>query len=444
MSHLPNPLRSSPPRQPLHERSESHTNAVTSPTLRIIGEPGAPTYSSTPFPTHPSHILSPKRQGFVFEDEESVSQEDSPVDDQAQEYQEQSYSKSKGKEIAGPVDSNNGANLQPSTINRFWPPLFSAPDSERAATARANADTRLLPVEHGIDEDGRLSDDIIQLPSIPTRTNALGSPSFMQTFDESTNRPPVAAKSSDTSLSSTESTGTVLRPKGRVRGSYSAFPSSVSGYTNSSRDSLPPPLKVSPGRIEKRVPPASAGSWSASDDAFPEGALTEGRHVSSSPMYANVQASSNSDVSLQYPVIRPPTASGSWAESSRSAPIRPPRTFEHHPERWNPHLSTVESEDTPDLSNPPSLPALSPHRSRNTTGSTIRVVNERDDNVPEMLSPIPGSRDSGIRSFFSRDSYPSQRRSAFQTRPGRRGSFLRDSIPAWAKSVISAWEGLEC
>ena len=374
----------------------------------------------------------------MFEDEESVSPEDSPIDELEQEHRGQKSPKSKGKEIAGSTDLNNGSNLQQSTIDMFGPTLSSEPDSERRAAAKADADTRLLTMDHGIDEEERLSDEIVQLPSVPSRTEALGSHSFMQDFHQSTNRQLVAAKSSDTSLSSTESTGTVVRPKGRVRGSYSAFPSPVSGFTNSSRDSLPTPSRVAPKIPEERVPPASAGSWSASDDAFPEGALTERRHTSSGPMYANVQAFSNSDVSLQYPVIRPPTASGSWAESSRSAPRRAPRTFEHQPDRWNPHLSTVESEGTPDLSKPSSLPALSPHRSRNTTGSTIRVVNERKDNVPEMLSPIPGSRDSGFRSFFSRDSYPSQRRNAFQTRPGRRGSFLRDSIPAWAKSVIRA------
>lgn len=441
MPHLPNPLRSSPPRQPLHERSDSHTNAVTSPTLRIIGEPGAPIYPSTPYPTHPSHILAPKRQGFVFEDEDSVSPEDSPTDDLKQEHQELQLSKNKGKEIAGITNIDNGVSSQPSTADIFAPTSPFSRDSERTAAADTNADTRLLAMDHGIDEDERLSDEIVQLPSVSSRTKALGSPSFMQNFTDHSNRHPVAAKSSDTSLSSSESTGTVLRPKGRVRGSYTAFPSPVSGFSNSSRDSIPAPLRVNPKRPEERVPPASAGSWSASDDVFPEGALTERRHASSGPMYANVQGSSNSDVSLQYPVIRPPTASGSRAESSRYAP-RPSRTFEHQPDRWNPHLSTVESEGTPDLSNPPSLPALSPHRSRNTTGSTIRVVNERDDNVPEMLSPIPGSRDSGFRSFFSRDSYPSLRRNALQTRPGRRGSFLRDSIPAWAKSVNAV--SLDC
>lgn len=432
MSHLPNPLRSSPPRQPLHERSDSHTNSVASPTLRMIGEPGAPIYPSNPYPTHPSHILSPKRQGFVFEDD-SVSQEGSPIDDLEQEHLESRFPTTKGKEIASPANINNGASFQPSTADSFGRTLPFRRDLERTAAAETNVDTRLLAMDHCIDEDERLSDEIVQLPSVSSRTEALGSPSFMQNFNDNSTRQPVAAKSSDNSLSSADSTGTVLRPKGRVRGSYTAFPSPVSGFSNSSRDSLPAPLRVNPRGREERVPPASAGSWTASDDVFPEGALTERRHASSGPMYANVQASSNSDVSLQYPVIRPPTASGSWAESSRNVPSRPPRTFEHHPDRWNPHLSTVESEGTPDLSNPPSLPALSPRRSRNTTGSTIRVVNERDDNVPEMLSPIPGSRDSGFRSFFSRDSYPSLRRNALQTRPGRRGSFLRDSIPAWAK-----------
>ena len=371
----------------------------------------------------------------MFEDEESVSQEDSPTDDPEQEQQESQSSKSKGKEIAGSTNDYNGFHLQPSTTDIFGPTSPFSQDSERTAAAGVNAGVRLLTMHDGIDEDERLSDEIVQLPSVPRRSEALGSPSFLQDSTANINRQPVAAKSSDNSLSSAESTGTVVRPKDRVRGSYSAFPSPVSGFSNSPRDSLPTPSRVNPSVLpEERVPPTSAGSWFASDDVYPEGALPSARHASSGPMYANVQASSSSDVSLQYPVIHSPTASGSWAESSRAEssrnpPRRPPRAFGHHPDRWNPHLSTVESIGTPDLSNPPTLP--SPQRNRNATGSTIRVVTERDDNVPEMLSPIPGSRDSGFRSFFSRD--PSQRRSALQTRPGRRGSFLRDSIPAWAK-----------
>ena len=65
----------SPPRRPLHERSDSHSNALAA--IRLV--PSTPPqllgqrdqiYSRTPLPTHPSHFLGPgKGKGPALDDQ---------------------------------------------------------------------------------------------------------------------------------------------------------------------------------------------------------------------------------------------------------------------------------------------------------------------------------------------------------------------------------------
>ncbi len=160
-------------------------------------------------------------------------------------------------------------------------------------------------------------------------------------------------------------------------------------------------------------------------------------------------------------------------EPPNSTPRRPSRTLERHQDRWNPHLSTVPSEGTSSQSegrsshttwlpessrlskssftamdargslDMPPLPSQTPTREssdlvhlpdqpaiprRDVTGSTIRVVNEPDDDLPTPLPPIPGSRGSEYLGAASGDN-----RYSMVTKRGSRASFFRDSIPAWAK-----------
>lgn len=161
------------------------------------------------------------------------------------------------------------------------------------------------------------------------------------------------------------------------------------------------------------------------------------------------------------------------AEPPNFTPQRPSRTLERHQDRWNPHLSTVPSEGTgsqsegtgshtnwlPESSrvskssftavnarassDMPPLPVLSPAQEssivaplprppafsqRDVTGSTIRVVNDAEDDLPTPLPPIPGSRGSEYLGVI-----PGDNRYSVVTKRGSRTSFFRDSIPAWAK-----------
>lgn len=161
------------------------------------------------------------------------------------------------------------------------------------------------------------------------------------------------------------------------------------------------------------------------------------------------------------------------AEPPTFPPQHPSRTLERHQDRWNPHLSTVPSEGTgsqsegrsshttwlPESSrvskssftavnargssDMPPLPTPSPAQEssnlaplppspalpqRDVTGSTIRVVNDAEDDLPTSLPPIPGSRGSEFLGVT-----PGDNRYSVVTKRGSRASFFRDSIPAWAK-----------
>ena len=471
---MPSPQRFSakcPPRKPLHERSESHVNERASPTLRIIGDPHAHIYASSPFPTLPAHILSPKSteassQGLVFEDEdEDVSDEDGSKLRPGQEAfatstSDTSKGKGKGKGIAAIENENasrfrfppveptlHPSSLYPSTASQ-QSSLFRAPDFYVNVHSSA-------PMMRGMHGNEPMSDEIIQLPSVPGRGEALGSHSHTQDFSPIPLRPSMHSKSSDTSLSSSGSTGTVVvtRSQGRLpRGSYSAFPVRPSSSRYSSAHSTPP--RLASRELDEEDSPGSSGSPRSTVLSTSDPGRTSSINV------ARMQAAVQSGVYLQYPVLRPPTASGSWAESTSSKLTRPPRAASRDVDRWNPHLSTVLSEDADDRnsgtmwheesmsgSGRSSFPSnsfsdrsdvpLSPRRShvrrsRDFSGSTIRVVKENNENLT-ALPPIPGSRDSAIYSAVSRNSFRRSRRNTLQTRPSSRGSFLRDGIPAWAR-----------
>lgn len=68
-------MSDSPPRKPLHERSDSHSNTLAAIRLvpstppRLLGQRDE-IYSRTPLPTHPSHFLGPgKGKGLALDDQ---------------------------------------------------------------------------------------------------------------------------------------------------------------------------------------------------------------------------------------------------------------------------------------------------------------------------------------------------------------------------------------
>lgn len=463
MNLPPRPSKGSPPRRAaLHERSDSHTNERAPPTLRIIGDPQAQIHASSPFPTKPSHILSPKvydGQGSTIGPSLGVSNGREPQIETKNDIEDQLNTVTPPQPRSGSLDTKDG----------FYTPM-------QGTIPEPDTNTSFPAMEEDIDNnDSRVSDDVVQLPSI---SPGLESSELYGTANprEAARQP--ASKDSDASLSSSNSTGTVIVKRtrdGRGRGSYSAFPNTArpgSSKSNLSLSTAPKPITRDMGGVDSPISPISPSS-----PISPGYAMPQERRVSSVPMYANLHASSQNSVNLQYPVIRPPSASASWVEPPNPIPRRPSRTLERHQDRWNPHLSTVPSEGTgsqsegrssqttwlPDSSrvskssftaakargssDMPPLPSTSPVREssdlpplpnppavyqRDVTGSTIRVVNDPEDDLPTPLPPIPKSRGSEYLGVASGDT-----RYSVVTKRGSRASFFRDSIPAWAKAYYA-------
>jgi len=462
------PPRGSPPRRAaLHERTDSHTNERS---LRMVGDPQAKIYE-TPYPTKPSQILSPKGYpGSTIGAEVDVSDDgNAPGETKEHIGDSESLPPSQGRKGSpGTIHVDNASSTwQSSTDASFHTPKTTSPSMDTSASSLAMDP----PVEYG----GRLSDDIVQLPSVPFGSELSGP--YRSNSSDPLGRQPLQANDSESSLSSSNSTGTVIVKKdrdGKKRVSYSAFPNMA--RPSSSRSYLPqstPQKSAATSMTEQQSPisPMSPSSPVSISFTTP----TE-RRTSSFPAHGNPQGASQSSVNLQYPMIRPPSASASWVEPPNSTPERPQRTLERNQDRWNPHLSTVQSEGTgslsdgrssqstwlpdstrvsksssmvlngresselPPLPGPPPpgvdpdvhpLPSPPQVHHRDLTGSTIRIVNGQEDHVP-TLRPIPGSRDSAMLRLPSASG---ENRNSFVTKRGSNMSFFRDSIPAWAKCV---------
>ena len=190
-----------------------------------------------------------------------------------------------------------------STKDAFYTPTH-------ATTPGPDTSTSFLTMDEGIENNSRLSDDIVQLPSV---FPGFQSSELYGTANrrEAPHQP--ASKDSDGSLSSSNSTGTVIVKRNRdgiKHASYSAFPSIARPGSSKSDLSLFSPQKPIASETQSRDAPVSP--ISPSSPVSSGYAMAQERRISSVPFYANLHASSQNSVNLQYPVIRPPSASASW------------------------------------------------------------------------------------------------------------------------------------
>ncbi len=459
----------SPKRRALHERTDSHTNEITSPSLRIVDDSEAHIYTSNPYPTQASHILSPSNgQGLLFGEDEGVSDEITLTKPFASSSPKgrKWKGKRKGKVIAKTTNVSETGSPSTADASPFSPP---APEYSQVTTPASSSPTKQqFPADLGLNLERKLSDEIIQLPSIPEpgiarcRTDLPESPSAAPPLPDIPVPDSIISKPSKVSISSSASTETVARPRHTdrsSRASYSAFPPLDRPSSSRSTRSFSTPV-APPHPIVDR----SGGSPSRTSSSYPS---VQGRRTSSVPSHADLQAAIKSGANVQYPIVRKPVASGSWADTTISVPKRPSRMSEHNSSRrWNPHLSIVRSDSTGEGSNeryplpvqeaePASVtssmvvegqleasgPLAPPRplfpRNRDGTGSTIRVVDQEDDRTTNLQSRPLRSQASGFLSILSSGSVKrkAQRPSEVRTEPGSRGSFLRDSIPAWARYV---------
>ncbi|SLM35743.1 hypothetical protein LPUS_05103 [Lasallia pustulata] len=453
MPSPPRTLRRSPPRRALHERSESHANELS---VRPLGDSKAPVYQSSPFPTQASQVLSPNGRGaeWLLEDEADVSDDDGPR--QMLTPAPLHITKDNvGRDVA--LASGLGIGVQsnrtsipdaPDPVENKWP---------------SPSDAQYEPMVGARHHSARpVSDEIIELPSIPPIVSRDGSTVTSQSppsglgSEDAPSRGLLPSKISDNSLSSTESSATVIRkPTDRSsRPFYSAFPPTSSSRPSSSTSyqapwTPPKPIVNSP---TEPYSPASSASFTPQD-----------RRTSSTASHVSLQEVTNSGADVQYPVRRPPAFSASRAESSETVPKRSIRLGSRNSlQKWNPHLSTVQSEYSDDRSsaslhnqssavpgNMSSMLVGEPSHNPNVpgppvpawgsqpvgSGLTVRVVGNQDVTLPDQSVPRLGSSGSAFFSPVSRDPNRGTLRDGSPTRPATRGSFL--GIPAWARTYYA-------
>ncbi|KAF1990596.1 hypothetical protein K402DRAFT_400793 [Aulographum hederae CBS 113979] len=510
LSQSPNRTpRSSPKRRPLHERSQSHTNEIASPSIRIVEDSDSPVYTKTPFPTHPAHVLLPSKahglpvhsQGVSVSDQSAQSNANPPRSISDALIPKPLQPRKSHRSSASTTNSDdetlaNAESIQTSKSSRFsqatTPPVSPSTDDEQTFEASPTTSKDDLPVH-----SSRTWETPTIRPVIPSSPNE---------------SPSLPVNPSETSLSSSTSAGTLTEGGNAAR--ESPDNSNYVVYPASSSDLPSDPTSPSPSRSKRATlaltshppsppfpsssPPASSPPQFSSPRSYPElnpsldslvlspSNSSDDRPRSSSaplpPTHAALHAEIESGLRVQYPTIRQPSASGSWAESSRAQPKKlrkSPRMVEQlEQHQWSSQLSTIMSESdrasqslsgitewssdpsarlarratnatatssqfvgppsSPDAASAPVPPPLFSHNATPPLDSSeFRESDERDDVVGELYSP-PLRTVRSQRSFFSifssgSESRPSSSRPS-SSRPSSQGDQeRRDSLPTWAR-----------
>lgn len=466
-------LRRSPKRRALHERSNSHANEIAAPTLRVVGDSDAKIYASTPFPTTESQVLSPRGRR-AFDQGVSVSATSQPTAATLQ-----------TPRTPSPIKAPDHGKLHSLA--------YDGPDSELSQTdpespsshlAKKPSQTTESPSTIGVDrldmdggivhDDERASDEIIQLPSVDgsrlDRGRSLNPASNSSNNDHRASLRAIASVASQLSLDSTGSSDTVVRRAVQgppPRGSYALFPPQPRPGSSRSTGSTPPRFpdvettRISLSPVSSTSPTSPVSPLSPESPHFPVPPSRVYQPASHAGSDTTVHEAQHT---VQYPVIRVPGVSGSFAGSHFRIPRRPVGMIEPTAdESRNSHLSTIHSEGTNERSSagernrgtivsslrssvavdgssissyyPPIPPQPVFGRSREVTSSSIRVVNEEGDEVSTLPSPIRRGRGFYDPPLANRDSWRNSRYNASRAGAGSRGSFLKDSIPAWARYV---------
>jgi hypothetical protein len=336
---------SSPKRRPLHERSDSQTNKYASPTIRIVEDPDAQIYSKTPFPSHPSQILPPRKApGYAFEDG--------------------------GLRVSGRNDATNTV-PNPETIDTLVPrPLQPKRANRSSASTASDADTIVNnspfspsssrfststtpPVSPSTPGHERLGDSSVLQETVSPPTRATIRAVIPSSPPEAESHA-LTPRASAVSLASTASSETfTLRTHEDRRASSSSIP--IGPPLRSHK--RPPPTgsngKKKQASFTNRKPLQPALKTSFESLAFSDISYEYDRPrssssptISASPTtYAARQVSLESGVKVQFPIVRQPSASGLWAES-RVLPKHPSRMIDRASQvhQWSSQLSTIASE----------------------------------------------------------------------------------------------------
>ena len=346
--HSKAPKRSpqlSPTRKALQQRSASQENVIASPTIRIVAEEGEEVYSKSPFPTLPSQILSPTYgQAGVSPDQDGVvSDENASTNTHADKSSDDTL-------IPKPLQPRRSVRASTSTTTSDADTLvassFVTPSSSRLSQSAS-------PPSTPPDDSDLLEAKLPPLPEESPPEVDVSRSTIRTVIPSSPNEEPfLSTKRSETSISTSTSSDTATSSKRTPN--YFVFQSARPSKESSTSPTLKRKRDFS--NLKKPVPkPYESVESIAFSDASYSSLLDRPRSVSSpaSASHATTRTALESGIKIQYPVVRPPSASGSWAESSISHRTPPPKASNPsssmnesfvRPPQWTSRLSTIPSE----------------------------------------------------------------------------------------------------
>jgi len=338
----------SPTRRALQQCSASQENVVSAPTIRIVADSGPEVYSKSPFPTLPSQILPPAYpQGGVSADQdEAVSDENTSAN---------AYAKKPSDDTLVPKP------LQPRRLVRAsTSTTTSDADTLTASSLIAPSSSRLTQSTSPPSTPPDVSDLLeTTLPSLPEESTAEAdvSRSTIRKVVPSSpiEEPPLATKRSEASIATSNSSNP-FTSSDRLASSpnYYVFEPANPPEESSSGPTLKRKRDFSNLKKPAPKPYESLESIAFSDASY--SSLPDRPRSASGPAStpnAAIRAAVETGVKIQYPVVRPPSNSGSWAESSISRPPPPPpeslspssmNESVVRPPQWTSRLSTIPSE----------------------------------------------------------------------------------------------------
>jgi hypothetical protein len=444
----------SPPRRPLHDRSNSQTNERQGPTIRIVSDSDTDVYSKSPYPSHPSQLFPPRNagSGYVFESQGSgVSDYGSSTNahrPSGRPYQTHTL-------VPKPLQPRRGIRTSASTSTSEAETSLTgstlSPSSPRFSQDTTPPTSPIVPSQ---EKTTGLEDLKEESPPRPTIRAVPATPEHA---------PELTAQTSKTSLVSSTSESTIHYHERSSSASSSNLP--------------PPPRTLKHAKRPFYVYPRSKKQASAihqSTESLVSSLGSSDRPETSSTYAAQPhvarQATIQKAAQIQYPLVRAPQTSGSWVDTqppTQSSSSRMTDRASGH--KWSSQLSTIQSEsdwNSQSVSGGSHFSVRSPHGANvtsevSTGGDSVsspsntsvayppplftgqrqadgRYSDEHEDTLAELQSPPLRQQRSGYFSRFSPDPRPSSSRSRRSSlRPSSSSSdlanFIANTIPAWAR-----------
>lgn len=407
LSRIPTLTPSSPKRRPLAQRSDSERNSAS--TIRLVGEDEkeepSSVYAKSPFPSHPTHHLPPgvsklppQRYAPFVDKDVLVSDENTPTNRSTIKTTQYDAPALKPLQLRRSNRGSTSTSISDADTSIITTSSLTTNDTFLSGPSSSRQSSRTTPPSSPITE-AYYEDHFSRLEPVDEES-ALESPKSKSVArptiravapSASTERLPLNAKASGASLATTASSLSLPAhahdydgaPSPASSGNFQVYDhssSQVSLTAGQERDLEPSPA---PSIHSKPIHNyASLESLLLEESSRPATAKSYRPRSASSPKRPSSYASDSTThpvqtataVRIQYPVVRPPSTSGSWAEvpspaTSSKTPTPRMQNDPYRPPQWSSRLSTIASESERSNSYSTSTENGSRGKRRRTIGS---------------------------------------------------------------------------